>query len=709
MKKFWLGAAAATALFTAVPTLADEGDEGRCLDIACTMTTLFAEPQGAAGGAIATASDAAPRYGTWGIDLAGMDRSVKPGDDFYKYANGTWDKNTTIPADRSSWGNFAVLRELSDARTRKIMDEAVAGRITDDPDAERIAALYRSYMDEARVEQLDARPLQADLAQIRAASDKAAIARIWGASNTGFGGSWFGTGIGDDAKAPDRYTIYMGHGGLGMPDRDYYLKTEFADKKAAYQAYIATVLGYAGWAQPQVAAKTIVDLETRIAQAHWTRAESRDRDKTYNPMTPAELAAFAPEFPWAPYLQSAGLGGVQKVVLRQNTAFPVMSKIFAETPVEALRTWTAFHVVNQAAPYLSKRFADANFGFYGKTLSGQPEQRERWKRAVSFTEGAVGEGVGRIYVQRHFPAESKAKMEQLVANLRTALEGRLQRLDWMGPETKAKALEKLSKFTVKIGYPSKWRDYSGLRTDAGDLYGNAERASAFEWAYDLARLPGPVDEEEWGMTPQTVNAYYSSVKNEIVFPAAILQPPFFDPDADPAVNYGGIGGVIGHEIIHGFDDQGRKSDGDGVLQEWWTEADEAKFEAQAAKLGAQYEGYDVLNGARINGRLSMGENIADLGGVTLGLDAYRLSLNGQPAPVLDGITGDQRVFLGWAQVWRTKFRDEALRQQLVTGPHSPGMFRAKTPVRNVDAWYEAFDVQPGQTLYVAPADRVRLW
>ncbi|MDP8916397.1 MAG: M13 family metallopeptidase, partial [Pseudomonadota bacterium] len=385
MKKFWLGAAAATTLLTAVPALAREADEAKCLDAACTMTTLFAEDQAAAGAAAATVSDAAPRYGTWGFDLAGMDRSVKPGDDFYRFANGTWDKNTAIPPDRSNYGMFAVLREISDARTRKIMEEAGAGKITNDPDAARIAALYTSYMDEARIEQLDARPLQADLQAIRRATDKAAIARIWGASNTGFGGSWFGTGIGDDAKDPDRYTVYLGHGGIGMPDRDYYLKPEFADKKAAYQAYIATVLGYAGWADPAASAKAIVDLETRIAQAHWTRAEARDRDKTYNPMTPTELAAFAPEFPWAQYLQSAGLGGVHKLVLRQNTAFPKMSKIFAETPIDVLRTWTAFHVVNQASPYLSKRFADANFGFYGKTLSGQPQQRERWKRAVSFT------------------------------------------------------------------------------------------------------------------------------------------------------------------------------------------------------------------------------------------------------------------------------------------------------------------------------------
>ncbi len=701
-------AAAASALLAGLPAAAQEAHPERdCLDFSCSTVALFAQG-GSTGGAAVAASTAAPRFGTWGFDLAGMDPSVKPGQDFYAFANGTWDKNTPIPADRSSYGNFAALREISDARTRAILDETVAGQVQD-VDAGRIAAFYRSYMDEARVEQLDAKPLQADLAAIRAADTKAEIARLWGASNTGFGGSWFGTGISDDAKAPDRYTVYVGQSGLGMPDRDYYLDPKFAKQKAAYQDYVATVLGYAGWADPQEAAKAVVAWETRIAQVHWTRAASRDRDKTYNPMTRAELARYAPGFPWQEYLRAAQLKGVNKIVLRQNTAIPALTTIFSEAPVEVLQTWSAFHLVNGASPYLSKRFADANFEFYGKTLSGQPEQRERWKRAVSFTDGQIGESVGRVYVARHFTPEAKSKMDDLVANLRTALQARLQQLNWMGPETKAKALDKLAKFDVKIGYPSKWRDYSGLQADPTDLYGNAERGAAFEWAYDVGRLNKPVDETEWGMTPQTVNAYYSSVKNEIVFPAAILQPPFFDPDADPAVNYGGIGGVIGHEIIHGFDDQGRKSNGDGLLTEWWTEEDERKFEVQAAKLGAQYEGYDVIDGRRINGRLSMGENIADLGGLTVALDAYHRSLDGKPAPVLDGMTGDQRFFLGWAQVWRTKFRDEALRQQLVTGPHSPGMFRAKTPVRNIDAWYEAFQVQPGDPLYLAPADRVRLW
>jgi putative endopeptidase len=696
-------AVGAAALLSALPAAAS--DDHACLDAACDRVAIF-DIADQAGAAAATA--AAPTLGKWGFDMAGMDRSVKPGQDFYAFANGGWDKATAIPADRSSYGSFAMLRELSDTRTRAILDEAVAGKIQD-TDAQRIAALYRSFMDEARVEQLDARPLQADLRAIRTARDKAAIARIWGGSNAGFGRSWFGTGISDDAKAPDRYVVYMGQSGLGMPDRDYYLDPKFASQKAKYEQYVATMLGYAGWANPQAAAKALVNLETRIAQAHWTRAGSRDRDKTYNPMTPAELAAYAPQYPWAQHLRAANLGSVNKLVLRQNTAMPAMAKIFGETPLETLKTWTAFHHIDSAAPYLSKRFVDANFDFHSKTLSGQPEQRERWKRGVTFTDSQIGESVGRVYVARHFTPDAKAKMDDLVKNLRVALTDRLQKLDWMTPATRARALEKLSKFDVKIGYPSKWRDYSGLQVNPTDLYGNYERGAAFEWAYDVNRLNGPVDQTEWGMTPQTVNAYYSSVKNEIVFPAAILQAPFFDPNADPAVNYGGIGGVIGHEIIHGFDDQGRKSDGDGLLTDWWTKEDAEKFEAQAAKLGAMYESYDVIGGQRINGRLSMGENIADLGGLTVALDAYRRSLNGKPAPVLDGLTGEQRFFLGWAQVWRTKFRDEALRQQLVTGPHSPGMYRAKTPVRNMDAWYEAFNVQPGDPLYVAPENRVRIW
>jgi putative endopeptidase len=416
-----------------------------------------------------------------------------------------------------------------------------------------------------------------------------------------------------------------------------------------------------------------------------------------------------PGFDWNRYLAAANLGGVSRVVVTTNTAFPTFGKIYAETPLETLKAWQAFHLADGAAPYLSKPFADASYEFHGKTLGGQPEQQPRWKRAVAFTNEAVGESVGRVYVARYFPPASKAKMDALVGDIHTALQARIEKLPWMGEETKAKALEKLSKFTVKIGYPARWRDYSKLTLKRDDLYGNVIRAGAFEWDREVTRLNQPVDKGEWGMTPQTVNAYYNYANNEVVFPAAILQAPFFDPDADAAINYGGIGAVIGHEISHGFDDQGRKSDGDGMLRDWWTTADADKFKVQADRLGAQYSAFEPLPGAHVIGALTMGENIGDLGGLSLALDAYHASLKGKPAPAIEGLTGDQRVFLGWAQVWRDKIREDALRQRLVTDPHSPAVYRVNGAIRNIDGWYAAYDVKPGDKLYVAPDQRVRIW
>jgi putative endopeptidase len=428
-------------------------------------------------------------------------------------------------------------------------------------------------------------------------------------------------------------------------------------------------------------------------------------------MTLAQLQAQAPGFPWATYWNAAGIAKAERAIVAQNTAFPKIAQVFADSDLDTLKAWQAFRTADDMAPLLSKRFVDAQFEFRSKFLNGQPQQRERWKRGVAFAENAMGEAIGRDYVQLYFPPSSKAKMDVLVANLRTALGGRIRNLPWMGAATKKEALAKLANFTVKVGYASKWRDYSGLQIVPGDVVGNAERANRFEWDYRRNRMGGPVDKAEWGMTPQTVNAYYNSVKNEIVFPAAILQAPFFDPNADPAINYGGIGGVIGHEISHGFDDQGRKSDGRGVLRDWWTAEDAAKFNAQASRLGAQYEAYtfEGLPGVRINGAASMGENIGDLGGVLISLDAYHKSLGGKPAKVIDGFTGDQRFFLGWGQVWRSLVRPEALRQQLVSDPHSPGQIRAINPLRNVDAWYKAFNVKPDDKQYLAPAERVRIW
>ncbi|WP_324750701.1 M13-type metalloendopeptidase [Sphingomonas sp. LY54] len=696
----------ALALAAAAPAFAHDAHE--CVDEQCTNLALFSQ---AASTGTGSGSVEAVRMGTWGIDTAGMDTSVKPGDDFFGYVNGTWAKTTPIPADRSSYGGFAVLRDLSEARVRQLVEGYKLGDPTKDGDQAKVAAIYRSFMDEAAIEKLGAKPLKPTLAAIRAVKAKGAMATLMGRSLGRIGGSFFGAYVNDDSKNPDYYALYMSQSGLGLGDRELYLQEKFAPQKTRYQQYVAQMLGLAGWANAEKAAADIVAMETKIAEAHWTRAESRNRDKTYNPMTLAELNAQAPGFPWAAFMQAANVGKADKAIVSQNTAFPKLAAIFAATNLDTLKAWQAFHTVDDAAPLLSKAFVDANFEFRSKFMQGQPEQRERWKRGVSFAENAMGEAIGRDYVQLYYTPEAKAAMDDLVANIRVAMKKRIEGLEWMGAETKVQALAKLENFGLKIGHPDKWRDYSALQVRNGDLFGNMERAAQYEWAYRTNRLGQRVDDAEWGMTPQTVNAYYSPVKNEIVFPAAILQPPFFDPKADPAVNYGAIGGVIGHEISHGFDDQGRKSDGEGILRDWWTAEDAGKFEAQAARLGGQYEAYSfpTLPDMHINGRVAMGENIGDLGGVLLGLEAYRNSLDGKPAPVIDGFTGEQRLFMGWAQVWRTLWRDDALRQQIVNGPHSPGQIRAFAPLRNVDAWYDAFGIKEGDALYVKPEDRVRIW
>jgi putative endopeptidase len=683
----------------------------RFVAIAISLT-LFASGARAADPAASAAPTAAERYGKWGIDLEGMDRSVKPGDDFFRYVNGKWAATTQIPPDKTSFGAFAILRDLSEARVRALLDRWAADKsLKPGSDEAKVAAIYRTFLDEAAAEKLDAKPIQPHLDAIKKAKSREDVARLMAGSQAGFGRSLFGASVSDDAKNPDRYALYVSQSGLGLADREFYLRENFKPQKDRYQQYVADVLRLIGWEEPEKNAADVVAMETKIAEAHWTRAESRNRDKTYNPATVAELEKSAAGFPWRAYFTEAGIDKADRAVVRQNTALPKLARIFADTPVETLKAWQAFGVADDAAALLSKRFVDTNWEFRSKFLNGVEEQRSRWKRAVDAAEGSMGEAIGRTYVAEYFPADSKAKMEKLVADLRAAMKGRIENVQWMGPETKARALEKLSKFGVKIGYPSKWRDYSSLAVREGDLVGNIERSAKFEWAYDVNRIGKPVDELEWGMMPQTVNAYYASVKNEIVFPAAILQPPFFDPNADPAVNYGAIGGVIGHEITHGFDDQGRKSDGDGMLRDWWASEDATRFEAQATKLGAQYEAYEfpALPGQRITARLTMGENIGDLGGILLGLDAYKRSLNGQPAPVIDGFTGEQRVFLGWGQVWRTLMRDDALRQLLATNPHSPGAIRAFAPLRNVDAWYDAFDVKEGDKSYIKPEDRVRIW
>jgi putative endopeptidase len=650
-------------------------------------------------------------YGSWGFDLSGEDTTVKPGDDFFNYANGGYVERVKIPPDQTRYGSFNVLRDLSEARVHAILESAAAEdrQLSPETPEGKIGAAYRAFMDEARVEALGAKPLSRDLQRLRSVADKREMAHLMGVTAGGIGSSIFQVGISADDKDPNRYVIQIGQGGLGLPDRDYYLEPAFAAKKAAYQRYVALMLSLIGWPEPEAAAKSVVDFETAIAAESWTRAQMRDPDAIYNPITLTDLQTFAPGLDWSALTRGAALGGESAVIIDAKSAFPKLSALYASTPLKTLKAWEAFHMADDAAPYLSKAFTDAAFEFRGRTLTGQEIQRTRWKRAVTVVNHELGEAVGKVYVARYFPPQSKAEMERLIANLKSALGQRIQRLEWMSPATKAEALKKLAHFDVQVGYPKKWRDYRALVIRADDAFGNFERSEAFEWAYQRARLHSPVDKDEWLMTPQTVNAYNNPDFNEVVFPAAILQPPFFNPEADPAVNYGAIGAVIGHEMTHGFDDQGRKYDAGGRLRDWWTSEDAKNFDARAAKLGAAYEKIPIVPGAHINGQLTMGENIADLGGLLTALDAYHESLGGKPAPVIDGLTGDQRFFLAYAQIHRGKAREDATRQSLVSDPHSPERARVDGVVPNVDDWYKVFNVQPGDKMYLSPDDRVHIW
>ena len=658
--------------------------------------------------ASAPAAATQPVIGQWGFVPSTIDTTIKPGNDFNRYASGGWLDATQIPSDRPSWSVWDVIYDEGQEQLKAIIENNAANPQSS-PEAQRVGDFYASFMDEAAVERLGAAPLQPTLAAIRAADSRTDIARLMGETFGKPGMSLFDLSVFEDLKDPDANSAYISQGGLGLPDRDYYLEASFADKKAAYQAYLAQMLTMIGWADADKAAADIVAFETRLAEKSWTKVQQRQIDKIYNPMTLTEIAAAAPGFDWAAWAQAAHLPATAHTIVTENTAVPELARIFGETDVETLKAYLAVQYADQSARYLSKAFVDAQFTFRGTVLNGVAENRPRWNRGVRAVDGSLGEALGKEYVRRHFPASSKAAMETLVGNLRAAMTARIETLDWMSPETKQQALYKMSRFGVKVGYPDQWRSYDGLVIASDDLFGNIVRSGTFEWEWQLGKLGKPVDPLEWGMTPQTINAYYNPPRNEIVFPAAILQAPFFDPNADPAVNYGGIGAVIGHEITHGFDDQGRKVDGDGVLRDWWTAEDSARFEARAAVLGAQYDAVEPLPGLHVNGGLTMGENIADIGGLLLALDAYRLSLNGQPAPVIDGLTGDQRVFLGWAQVWREKTRDEALQQQLATDPHSPAAVRAAAPPRNIEAWYAAFGVKPGDEQYVAPAARAVIW
>jgi putative endopeptidase len=692
----------------ATPALADQ--QGRCLDELCTKTSLSSLDaiMGLSGDDKGAGDIIVQDYGTWGFDLKGMDTSVAPGDNFFNYANGVGIEKMVIPADRTGYGSFTTLADVVQHRLQDIINELSAGSDLKGDEA-KIAILYRDMMDQKGRDALDIAPIYGNIVAIRNIKSKSEMARYMGHTAADFGSSIFGAYIGEDDKNPQYNALTMFQGGLSLPDRDYYLEAKFAEKKAKYQAYVAKTLGMINYEKPEETAAQIVAFETAIAKVSWTRIESRDPDKTYNPMTWAELKAFAPGFDWMAYANASGLKPANKIIVAQKSAFAAISKVYADTPLETIKAWQTYKTVSEASPYLSERFTTARWTFFAHDLNGALEQAPLWKRAVNTTEGIMGEALGKSYVERYFPASSKTAMVALVENLRVALSARIQGLTWMSDTTKEKALKKLSSVGVKVGYPDKWRDYSALDIKSGDLIGNIRRSSRFEWDYSLSKLNQKVDPTEWGMTPQTVNAYYSPTRNEIVFPAAILQAPFFDPKADDAINYGGIGGVIGHEFTHGFDDQGRKYSYDGSLSDWWGEEDGKKFEAQTVKLGAQYDTYEPLPGAKVQGGLTMGENIADMGGILVGLDAYRLSLKGTDAPVLDGFSGDQRVFLGWAQVWRVKMRDDAMRSLVVSDPHSPAIFRVIGPTRNIDDWYQAFGVKDGDKYYLKPEDRVKIW
>jgi putative endopeptidase len=658
----------------------------------------------AAVGPVAAAESDKPQIGSFGFDLAGMDRSVQPGDNFYHFANGTWARATPIPADRSNYGMFTLLEELSNQRTREILEEQAK------QPGSKIGDFYSSFIDRASVDAKGFAPLAPVLNRIDAARDRAELAAIMGELARMGLAAPFGNYVDSDDKNPDRAIFQFAQGGIGLPDRDYYLSADPAlvSKRNAYRDYLVQLMKLAGAPDAAPRAAAVLALETRIAKAHWTQVESRDADKTYNKLTPAQLRAGAPGFAWARYLDQAGVASAPDFIVRQPSAVAGTAKLLAAAPLPVVKDYLKLHTLDAYAPYLSQPFVDAHFALHGTALGGTPENQEEWKRAVTLVTNAMGEEVGKIYVDRYFPPEAKAEADQLVRNVIAAMDRRIQGLTWMAPETKVRARAKLAAFTPKIGYPEVWRDYGALEVRRDDLAGNVIRANQFEHQRSLNKLGRPIDRREWFMTPMTINAYANFNWNEIVFPAAILQPPFFDPKADPAVNYGGIGAVIGHEISHHFDDQGSKYDETGALREWWTPGDVQRFKALTGQLVAQYGQYEPLPGKKVSGELTLGENIGDLAGVTIAYDAYRTALEGRPAPVVDGFTGDQRFYLGWAQVWRRNYREPNLLQRLITDPHSPSEQRVAV-VRNFDPWYAAFNVSPGRKLYLPPEQRVRIW
>ncbi len=645
-----------------------------------------------------------------GLDAGRFDPSVRVQDDLYHAVNGHWLKNTEIPSDKPSHGAFLILRDLSEAQVRSIVETAASQNGAPGTALKKVGDLYQSYMNEALVEQRGLAPLQANFTAIAAIDDQKALAgQLAQLSKAGLYAP-LGIYVGQDEKNSTAYIVNVHQSGLSLPDRDYYLKSDekFLAARKALSTYFESLLKLSGETQVDVA--SLLALETELAQAQWTKVDNRNPQKTYNKKSLAELKKLAPDFAWDEYWQAMGIANQSgPVIVSQPSYIKAMSETLAKTPLATVKVWLKFKVLDQYANALPKAYADLAFDFHGKALSGVPEQKPRWKKAIAATSSSLGEAVGELYVAKHFTPAAKAKMDVMVNNLLASYRSSIKDLTWMSAATKLKAQEKLSKFTVKIGYPDQWIDYSALEIKADDLLGNLQRAQLFSSARELNKLGKPIDRKEWGMTPQTVNAYYNPSMNEIVFPAAILQAPFFDPNADDAVNYGAIGGVIGHEISHGFDDQGSQYDGDGNLKNWWGKQDDKAFKALTSKLVAQYDAYEPIPGKHVNGQLTLGENIADLSGLAVAHKAYLLSLGGKPAAKIDGRTGEQRFFLGWSQVWASKMREPMTLQMLLTDPHSPGQFRANGAAVNSDAFYKAFNVKEGDAMYKPSKERIRIW
>ncbi len=671
---------------------------------ASTMALIVSAPVRAESAPAAGTEDIVvvghPQIGTFGVDLTARDTSAKPGDDFERYASGTWIDQTKIPSDRPNMGSFTNLREEVQSQVQELITKAPAGS--------KYGALYAAFMDEKQVERVGLKPLLADLAELQAITDKSQFSRYMASTYARFGITLVNFGPYADSDNPDMNVLWVSQGGLGLPEKDYYFNAQFAKQRAAYYAYIERTMRALGEPDPKGAAAQVMAFETEVAQLSWDADQSRDIQRINNPYSTAALKAYAPGLDWDAFFAGANVPDQQRMIVNENTAIRAIAKLYEATPLSVLKLWQAFHVADQAAPYLNKAMVDSRFA-YTSSISGVTQNRPRWKRAVDLVNNSLGELLGHAYVEKHFPPLAKTRMEDLVGNLKVAMAGRIRTNSWMSEPTKQAALDKLARMDVMVGYPDKWRDYSGVKADAKDLYGSVASATRFNAEYQMSQLGKPVDRKLWGMFPQTVNAYNGGLENKIVFPAGILQAPFFDLNADMAVNYGAIGVVIGHEISHGFDDQGRKIDARGAVRDWWTPEDAERFNKEAKIFGAQYAAFEVVPGAHVNPDLTMGENIADFAGLNVAYDAYHHALGGKEAPVIDGLTGDQRFFLAYAQVWKSKAREDSLRNQVTTDPHSPARYRTIAPIRNLEAWYQAFGIQPGDKMYIPPEKRAKIW